>query len=87
MPDFRWSLIYRKPITVLLENRLDWACRVFFLFQMGNEWTLTQDLFETLPAWLAPEREIAGQKYETIRHRLIKNFYARGLQDAEGVSR
>jgi hypothetical protein len=33
---------------------------------MGKEWALTQDLFETLLAWLAPEREIAGQKYETI---------------------
>lgn len=53
---------------------------------MGKEWALTQDLFETLLAWLAPEREIAGQKYETIRRRLIKIFYGRGLHDAEGLA-
>jgi RNA polymerase sigma factor (sigma-70 family) len=50
---------------------------------MREEWALTQDSFEMLLAWLAPEREMAGQKYETIRRRLIKIFYGRGLPDAE----
>lgn len=53
---------------------------------MREEWALTQDSFEKLLAWLAPERETAGQKYETIRRRLIIFFYGRGLQDAEGLA-
>lgn len=53
---------------------------------MRKEWALSHDSFEKLLAWLAPERETAGQKYETIRCRLIKIFYARGLQDAEELA-
>jgi RNA polymerase sigma factor (sigma-70 family) len=53
---------------------------------MREKWALTQDSFEMLLAWLAPEREMAGQKYETIRRRLIKIFYGRGLQDAEELA-
>lgn len=53
---------------------------------MREEWTLTHDSFETLLSWLAPEREAAGQKYETIRHRLIKIFYGRGFSNAEELA-
>lgn len=53
---------------------------------MREEWVLTQDSFETLLAWLASDRETAGQKYETIRSRLIWIFYGRGLEDAETLA-
>ena len=53
---------------------------------MTKDWVLTQESFETLLAWLDSEREIAGQKYETIRRRLIKIFYGRGLHDAETLA-
>jgi len=53
---------------------------------MREKWALTQDSFEMLLAWLAPEPETAGQKYETIRRRLIVFFYGRGLQDAEELA-
>ncbi|HEX8399970.1 MAG TPA: hypothetical protein VF644_21250 [Pyrinomonadaceae bacterium] len=53
---------------------------------MARDWSLTQESFESLLAWLDPEREKAGQKYETIRQRLIKIFYGRGLQDAEALA-
>lgn len=47
---------------------------------------VNQNNFETLLSWLAPDREIAGQKYEAIRTRLIKIFYARGCCQAEEMA-
>ena len=45
---------------------------------MKKGWVLTQELFDTLLDWLDPDRERAGQKYETIRLKLIKIFTSRG---------
>ncbi len=42
--------------------------------------------FEKLLNWLNPDREIAGQKYESIRIRLIKIFYSRGCYQAEDMA-
>lgn len=43
---------------------------------MGDESNST-DRFETFLAWLDPDRETAGQKYEEIRLKLVKLFCAR----------
>ena len=53
---------------------------------MKREWVLTQDAFDALLAWLDPDREVAGKKYETIRLRLIKVFTCRGCSDAEDLA-
>jgi DNA-directed RNA polymerase specialized sigma24 family protein len=47
---------------------------------------LKQEDFEKLLAWLHPNREQAGQKYETIRESLIKVFSWRGYNDAEDLA-
>lgn len=53
---------------------------------MKKEWVLTQESFEDLLAWLDPNRELAGQKYELIRTRLIKLFACRGCYEAEDLA-
>ncbi len=45
---------------------------------MKTKWDLTQEAFERLLAWLDPDREQAGRKYEKIRLQLIKIFTCRG---------
>lgn len=42
--------------------------------------------FDALLAWLAPDREAAGRKYEAIRTRLIKFFACRRCADAEDLT-
>lgn len=42
--------------------------------------------FQVLLGWLDPDRENAGKKYEQIRTRLIKIFYARGCHLAEELA-
>jgi len=42
--------------------------------------------FEILLDWLDPDRELAGEKYEQIRTRLLKIFYARGCHLAEELA-
>ena len=44
---------------------------------------LTQESFDKLLAWLHPNREQAGQKYEGIYHELIKLFLRWGSQEPE----
>jgi RNA polymerase sigma factor (sigma-70 family) len=39
-----------------------------------------------LLAWLDPDREIAGQKYEVIRAGLIRIFVSKGFSDAEDLA-
>lgn len=53
---------------------------------MKKEWVLTQESFEELLAWLDPNRDLAGQKYELIRTRLIKIFACRGCYEAEDLA-
>lgn len=53
---------------------------------MSNKWTLTQESFDALLAWLDPDREQAGQKYEDIRRRLIKIFTCRGCATPEDLA-
>jgi DNA-directed RNA polymerase specialized sigma24 family protein len=53
---------------------------------MNKNWVLTQEVFDSLLAWLDPDRERAGQKYEQIRLRLIKIFSCRGCGEAEDLA-
>lgn len=47
---------------------------------------ITSELFEMLLAWLGATREEGAEKYETIRHRLIKIFLKRGCSDPENLA-
>jgi len=53
---------------------------------MNKNWVLTQDAFDALLAWLHPNRDEAGQKYEEIRLRLIKIFTCRGCSGSEDLA-
>jgi RNA polymerase sigma factor (sigma-70 family) len=53
---------------------------------MNKSWVLSQESFDALLDWLAPEREQAGQKYEEIRTRLIKIFTCRGCCEPEDLA-
>ncbi len=53
---------------------------------MNKDWILTQESFDALLDWLDPEREIAGQKYEEIRRRLIKLFTCRSCHEPEDLT-
>ncbi len=50
---------------------------------MTKQW---EDNFEALLAWLDPDREQAGVKYEEIRHTLIHIFSWRGRINAEDLA-
>jgi DNA-directed RNA polymerase specialized sigma24 family protein len=43
-----------------------------------KDWSLTQEAFDGLLAALDPDREVAGQKYESIRGKVMKFFECRG---------
>lgn len=47
---------------------------------------ITQEPFDALLAWLGPDREAAGQKYELIRSGLIRIFVSHGFSDAEDLA-
>ena len=53
---------------------------------MNKEWVLTQEAFDQLLAWLDPNRDQAGKKYEEIRLRLIKIFTCRGCTEPEALA-
>lgn len=47
---------------------------------------ITQEPFNALLAWLDPDRETAGGKYEIIRSGLIRIFVSQGFSDAEDLA-
>jgi DNA-directed RNA polymerase specialized sigma24 family protein len=47
---------------------------------------LTAEAFEALLARLDPDRERAGERYEVIRHKLIRLFDWRGCEDPEDLA-
>ncbi len=47
------------------------------------KWELTETAFENLLAGLAPDREIAGEKYVQLRNSLLRYFEVRGISGAE----
>ncbi len=53
---------------------------------MNKQWILTQAAFDQLLNWLDEDRNLAGQKYEDIRCRLIEIFACRGCKEAEDLA-
>src|ERR1700755_1707776 len=53
---------------------------------MPKRQALTQEDFDRLLAWLDPDPERAGRRYEDIRQSLIKIFNWRGCVDAEDLA-
>jgi RNA polymerase sigma factor (sigma-70 family) len=53
---------------------------------MNKRWTLTQESFDSLLAWLDSERDRAGRRYEEIRQTLVKMFIWRGIPEAEELA-
>jgi RNA polymerase sigma factor (sigma-70 family) len=53
---------------------------------MPNDTAKTENSFELLLNWLDSDRESAAQKYEAIRLRLTKIFYARSCHIAEELT-
>lgn len=53
---------------------------------MNKQWVLTQQDFDDLLAWLDPDRERAGMKYEEIRQSLINIFTWRGCREADELA-
>jgi DNA-directed RNA polymerase specialized sigma24 family protein len=47
---------------------------------------ITQESFDSLLGWLAPDREDAGRRYEEIRKGLIRFFRFRGCDDPETLT-
>ena len=56
-----------------------------FAFLLGDG-AINEESFESLLAWLDPNRETAGQKYEVIRAGLIRIFVSKGFSDAEDLA-
>lgn len=54
--------------------------------KVSKKKTLDQNNFSKLLEWLDENIDSAGQKYETIRLRLITIFYARGCHNAEELA-
>jgi DNA-directed RNA polymerase specialized sigma24 family protein len=53
---------------------------------MKKIWEVTPQAFEKMLEWLDKDREVAGQKYEAIRARLIKILTYRGSRMAEEIA-
>jgi RNA polymerase sigma factor (sigma-70 family) len=53
---------------------------------MKHQSSVTQESFDSLLAWLDPDRDRAAGKYELIRRRLIKYFTCRCRHDAEELT-
>jgi DNA-directed RNA polymerase specialized sigma24 family protein len=51
-----------------------------------NQWTLSQSSFDAFLGNLDSDRELAGQKYEAIRTRLVKFFEWRACQFADDLA-
>ena len=51
---------------------------------MNNK--ITEEKFNVFLSWLDSDREVAGQKYEKIRQRLIRVFIGRGCFEAEELA-
>jgi RNA polymerase sigma factor (sigma-70 family) len=51
-----------------------------------KDWELTAESFNLLLDWLDADRDLAAQKYEDIRRRLIVLFEARGCATAEDLA-
>ena len=53
---------------------------------MTKQWVLSKEAFDNLLAWLDSDRDRAGEKYENIRHSLIRIFAWRGCATSEDLA-
>jgi len=53
---------------------------------LRGDWNISPEMFNAFLAWLDPNREKAGRKYEDIRRRLIKIFTSRGCSCPEDLA-
>jgi DNA-directed RNA polymerase specialized sigma24 family protein len=53
---------------------------------LRGDWNISPEIFDAFLAWLDPNREKAGRKYEDIRRRLIKIFTSRGCSCPEDLA-
>ena len=53
---------------------------------MRPQWELTEESLNLFLSWLAVDREVAAQKYEELRSRLVQIFYHRGCPVAEDLA-
>jgi len=53
---------------------------------MPKNWVMSQETFEALLDWLDSDREQAALKYEEIRIKLIKFFFATSQSEAEALA-
>lgn len=53
---------------------------------MKNKWELNREAFNKLLSWLDKDRNLAAEKYEAIRIRLIKILAYKGCYEAEGLA-
>jgi DNA-directed RNA polymerase specialized sigma24 family protein len=53
---------------------------------MKREREPTKDELDKLLAWLDPDRDVAGEKHETIRNGLIRMFVSRGCTESETLA-
>ena len=51
-----------------------------------KDWVLTQGAFDKMLAWLDTDRNLAGEKYEKLRIKLIKIFTCRGCDSPEDLA-
>jgi len=54
--------------------------------ELMKDWSLRSEEWEQFLAWLNPDRELAAQEYEVIRHRLIEYFNHRNCATAEDLT-
>jgi DNA-directed RNA polymerase specialized sigma24 family protein len=47
---------------------------------------ITEEAFDKLLRWLDPDRDMAGERYEVIRRRLVGIFSAKGCYEAEDLA-
>src|ERR1041385_5548403 len=48
--------------------------------------TVTKTEFDSLLAWLNPDRDLAGRKYQTIHSGLVRVFISKGFNNAEDLA-
>lgn len=57
-----------------------------FALSLRRPLAINEESFAALLAWLDPDPEVAGQKYEVIRAGLIRIFVSKGFSDAEDLA-
>jgi DNA-directed RNA polymerase specialized sigma24 family protein len=51
-----------------------------------SNWDLSEESFSLFLSWLDPDRDVAGEKYKKLQHRLIVMFDSRGCTRSEELA-